>query len=126
MTLPAVNTENWPVVSLGGFDWPVPPMTLKQNRKLQGLFKNVSGKILRDGITLDGLTEQDVADLSQIAFIALSRAHPQITVEEMDEMPIGVVELVSALLVVMEQSGLYRKTAAPGEAQGEQSPPIGT
>jgi hypothetical protein len=127
MALPTpVVVHDCPTISLGGQDWPVPVLALRQNRVLQPLFNRVTGKIM-EGCSLGELTEADIEALVQISYTALTRAHPDLSRTDFEEMPISLVQLVGAIPVVMQQSGLYKPPqAGAGEAQGEASPPIGT
>ena len=116
-TIPAVM-PGVPTITLAGQQWPVLPLTLGQLRTLQPVFNRVVGRVLSSNLSLHELTEQDLADLAQIALTGMSKAHPTMTEAELSNMPIGVLELVGALLPVMEQSGLFKRAESPGEAAG--------
>ena len=114
-------------ITLGWTQHLVPVMALRQNRLLQPIFHKIVAKILNDGVSLTDLTDDDVGALADMCFIAASKGSPDLTRDALEDMPITVRELVDALLPVMQQSGLYTpKDEAPGETQGETSPPTGT
>jgi hypothetical protein len=124
---PAANQPpGTPTIKLADVEYPVPKLALRQNIALQPLFNRVGGKILEGNIRVADLTAEDVSDLAEIAYLALSRAHPTVTREDLQDLPIGVSDLVGVLLTVMEQSNLFKRASEPGEAQGEASPQTGT
>jgi len=100
-----------PKISLGGEEWPVPFLSLGRNRKLQPLFNVVASRILAGEVRVADLLPTDHEALVEMAYIALTQAHPTITREEMEEMPIGIHELVGALLTIMAQSKLFTQAA---------------
>lgn len=127
MIHPAASLNTEPTIVLGGEAFPIPALAFKQNRKIQPLLARVAPKIIDNGARIIDLTDQDVDDLLNIALIALSRAHPDVKPDSLDDMPVTVSELTMALLVVAQQTGLFggqSKTA--GEAPGEPNPPTGT
>jgi hypothetical protein len=42
-------------------------------------------------------------------FWALRRAHPQLTLDEFEEMPIGMIELINCVGIIADQTGMMRK-----------------
>ena len=118
---PAAGFSDAPSIVLGGASWPVPPFALRQNILLQTLLGNAANNVL--GKDMGALTQADVDCLVQIAVISLSRAHPGVTLADIEDLPITVPELLQILPTVMEQTGLYkRKDPPPGEAEGQTSP----
>lgn len=127
MTKPVTNPSRYPTIRLGEYDWPVAPTTLGQNKLLQPIFADLGKRIMRDGVSLLDLSQDDLTELSRAMVIALRQEHPSLTEDELDTLPIGAQQLVNALLVVMGQSGLYKKEASePGEVQEGESPSTGT
>jgi hypothetical protein len=48
--------------------------------------------------------------LSDAVFWALKRAHPQMSREEFDEMPIATLDMIDAVGTIAQQTGMMRKT----------------
>ena len=118
---PSAGFPDAPKIVLGGQEWPVPAFALRQNIPLQTLLGNAANNVL--GKDMGSLTQADVDCLVQVAVISLSRAHPGVTLADIEDLPITVPELLQILPTVMEQTGLYkRKVPAPGEAEGPTSP----
>jgi hypothetical protein len=116
-------------IVLGGKKWAIPPLVVRQNRQLQPIFQRLTGRILwnETPLRLDELNSEDYEDLLNLVRIALTRAYPDVTPDDLENMPIGLSELVGSLLVIMEQSGLYKaRESSSGEAEGEASPQTGT
>ena len=69
--------------------------------------------------------------IADALYWALTRAHPQMTRQVFDDMPIGMAEMVDAMGIVAQQTGMMRKvepSAAPLASGPEPSPssPTGT
>lgn len=86
-----------PSITIAGRGWPVPLLAPRQNRIIVPLLmKGSSG----------------YAVLLEIAFAALTRAHPHLRREEVDDWPIPFHELCDALPVIARQTGMLRRTSA--------------
>jgi hypothetical protein len=78
--------------------------------------------------------ESEFFDLvSDALYWSLTRAHPALTRQQFDDMPIGMIEMVDAVGIIAQQTGMMRradpKEAAGPLAAGEQpspSSPTGT
>ena len=115
-----------PKITLAGQDWPIPKLTLRQNIDLQNAYASVGDRIIRDGVRVTELTSEDLMKLADVVRIGLSRAHPTVNIDDVLALDTGASELVPALLVIMQQSGLWRPVENPGEDPGEPSPQTGT
>jgi hypothetical protein len=104
---------------LAGERWPIPHLTLGKNRRLQPLFAKAAAHILAPDTKMADLTGDDFDTLVEITYVALTQAHPTLTREEFEELPIGMVEMVAAIGTIMEQSKLYRAPKAGETAPGE-------
>ncbi|HEY5046932.1 MAG TPA: hypothetical protein VII49_02800 [Rhizomicrobium sp.] len=110
----ATVSEAVPTVTLAGREWPVPVLAPKQNRIVVPALLEVVPKLVlareAGGGNLDILARYfDTAThdrLTEIAWQALTRAHPELTRATFDEMPIGVFELIGALATIAHQAGL--------------------
>lgn len=97
---PTVDTDNY--VTLDGKKWPVPKLAPRQNRK-------VVPAILRCAkIDQRNITEEQVDDLYLVLYTGLTRAHPTLTRDEFDGMPISVEDALAAFPIVAIASGFYR------------------
>jgi hypothetical protein len=96
------------LISMGGKDWTVPPLTLGQLRRL--------GPKIREMTTIDarGLKDEQIDAMSEIVATALARNYPKLTAEAvLDLLDMGNARPV--LDAVLAGSGLRRST--PGEAR---------
>jgi hypothetical protein len=55
------------------------------------------------------MPEQLFEDLTTAVFWALKRAHPQLTLDEFEEMPTGMIELINCIGIIADQTGMMRK-----------------
>lgn len=103
-----------PKVSLGGKDWAIPELAVKQIMRLIPAM----GRLQKIGATgFDALAEEEVARIYDVAFIGLSRAYPDLTRELFDELPIKIHEIMAAIPTIARQAGLEFRDASPmGEA----------
>lgn len=121
-------------ITLGGVDYQIPALVIKQNRHVEPLavkhgeyFLNV----MREGgkVKLLHLNDEQAEDFTRIVYHALTRVQPGLTWAQFEEMPITMREILGALPACLQQSGLFREAdrAAPptGEAAA-QSPSTGT
>jgi hypothetical protein len=110
-----------PQVTLGGRSWPVPPLAVRQNRVIDPLILS----LLPTFAALDAeqaalrLQAKEYDALLLIAYTALTRAHPQLTREAFDEMPITLPELIGAFETIARQTGLFVKREATEGTPGE-------
>ena len=110
-----------PGIMIAGREWPVPPLSPRQNRIVVPALLEVVPKIVqmrapadpsgqvgdpaRPTQQLDTPTYDRLAD---IVFHALTRAHPELTRAAFDDMPIDTAELFAAINVIARQAGLLK------------------
>ena len=117
-----------PIVVLAGKEWPVPRLAPRQNRVVVPALLKLIPRILLARAESVAAQESNLAYLSRfideptyeqlaaVAFTALTRAHPELTRSEFDEMPIDTLELIASVSVIARQAGLLRAvTAKPQE-----------
>lgn len=125
-----------PTVTLAGKDWPVPMLAPRQNRhvvpaiiKLGPKFANLGN--LKTVSSVYARVDEDVyGALLDACFWALRRAHPAMERDEFEDMPVTTNELMLALPVIAQQTGMIKKAtaaeaAAAGEGIGAKSPLTG-
>lgn len=120
-------------VSLDGKSWPIPKLAPKQNEVVVPLVLSIVPKLtssvhylpLREGETQrrtgmdlvklgEALTERGMKDLYTIIFHSLQRGHKGLTREEFEDMPIGTLDAIEAVMTIAKQTGVIR-TVMPGE-----------
>ena len=130
-----------PAIVLAGKNWPIPELSIRQLREVRGplmelhkrLFKAMYGASspeiakLKASATFETLDRNDFERLVvEPVYWGLTKAHPTLKLEEFLDWSVDEQELVSAVFVVQQQSGLFvpgqKSEAAPvadGEASGE-------
>jgi len=113
-----VDTDNAPVVVLGGQSWPIPLLAAKQNKIIDPLILSlipVFSKWQSDkSAALAELGTVQYEALLEIAFQAIRRARPEVTREQFMDMPITLAELIAAFSVIAQQTGVFQRSS-PGE-----------
>lgn len=129
-----VVTKDTPVITLAGREWFVPVLVWKQLRVVTGPLQSVLPKIQEAGVryqsgdpqgVLELMTDGALDTLFEIALSALTRAYPAITEEALEELTILPQELVAAMPVIGQQSGIFKRSNGndqPGEAEGTDQP----
>ena len=114
------NEKHVPTVTLAGREWPVPVLAPKQNRIVVPALLEILPRIaqIRDAAASGGTAELarhlDTATydrLTEIVFVALTRARPEIQRAEFDDLPIETIELMTAIHVIARQAGLLAPAA---------------
>jgi hypothetical protein len=98
-------------VRLGGRDWVVAPLSLRQILAIADFVPKLSG------IGTDNLSGERLTPLAEVLWHGLRRGHPRLTRDEFFDLPITIAELVAALPVVIEQAG-GKRVDADGAGQG--------
>ncbi|HUZ31498.1 MAG TPA: hypothetical protein VMV19_05230 [Xanthobacteraceae bacterium] len=93
-------------VRLGGHDWIVVPLSLRQILAIADFVPKLSA------IGTDNLSGERLMPLAEVLWHGLRRAHPRLTRDEFFDLPITIAELVAALPVVIEQAGGRRLDSA--------------
>jgi hypothetical protein len=108
-------------VRLGGHDWVVAPLSLRQILAIADYVPKLSA------IGVENLSSERLTPLAEVLWHGLRRAHPRLTRDEFFDLPITIAELVAALPVVIEQAGGQKVDAAAGEslAASPSTPSIG-
>jgi hypothetical protein len=118
--------NNFLLVTLGDKQWEVPRLGSIQNRIVSPLLLEIVPKIItakkEGGSDFDQFAKYlDTATydkLLDIAYTALTRAHPELTRDEFNDLPITVLELVVAMTTIAKQAGLFRTPfQKPGETK---------
>ena len=111
-----MNDATPPTITLAGEQWSVPVLAPKQNRivvpaLLEIIPKIVSAREENDGGLAQLARYLDTATydrLMDVAYYALSRAHPELSRSDFDDLPIDTAELIGALGVIACQAGLLK------------------
>jgi hypothetical protein len=140
-----------PVIVWRGQDWPIPELAARQLieagepieritdvlralDKAAGLPENYAGLPDDEKRTIDSrrgtatlerlykFTRAQFADLCEVVYIGLTRAHPKLTAEEFYDTPTSPAEMLLAFYVVRRQARMYdfaprRDAPAPGEGE---------
>jgi hypothetical protein len=117
------NPPTAPTARLAGRDWPVPVLAPRQNRLVVPALLDLIPRIVRarDDVAASGaggvfaqlaryLDTETYDRLSDIVFTALTRATPDLSRAEFDDMPIDTLELIAAVHIVARQAGLLKQT----------------
>jgi hypothetical protein len=107
-----------PTITLAGKQWPVPQLAPRQNRIVVPALLEIVPKIVEARAQAGNTGLGEVAyyldtaiydRLTDVVYFALTRAHPQLSRAEFDDMPIDTTELFAALSVIASQAGLLRR-----------------
>jgi hypothetical protein len=106
-----------PVIVIAGKEWHVPLLSPKQNRIIVPALLDVVPRIIQMGAPADPskqtgepvrLDTPTYDRLTDIVFHALTRAHPELTRADFDDMAIDTAELFAAVNVIARQAGLLK------------------
>jgi len=101
-------------VRLGGRDWLVAPLSLRQILAIADYVPKLSA------IGTESLSGERLTPFAEVVWHGLRRAHPALTRDEFFDLPVTIADLVAALPVVIEQAGGRKvETAAGDTAAGE-------
>jgi hypothetical protein len=98
-----------PKIKLGGQDYPVKPLVVRQLRVV------IPALMRLRAARLDAITQEQFDDLAEIVFQAVSTGTPGLTREAYLELPIRAIDLMNAVPVIGSQAGMTEE-AEPGEA----------
>ena len=120
-----VDCARAPVVSLGGQEFFVPLLALRQARiavpgllKLMPRLNAIQARIgAGDPLGATLLEADDVELMIDVVQAGLSRAHPELTRDDLLDLEAGFAELIAALAVIARQTGLFAEVenSSPGE-----------
>jgi hypothetical protein len=119
-----------PTVTLGGRQWPIPELAIRQLRLVRRPLIDLTDQIAATESETTGervmkLSTAQYEAMVEIVYQGLTRAHPKLTRDEFLDMPATDMEIFQAFLVVRSRSGLFvtaSEARPPGEAQAEPSP----
>lgn len=109
-----------PVIILSGKSWPVPRLAPRQNRVVVPILLQLIPRIVKAREEAVAAEQNDLAWLGRfvdeptydqlvtIAYVALTRAHPELARTAFDDMAIETLELIGAVFVIARQAGLWR------------------
>lgn len=122
---PKINCAGSPVVALGGQEFFVPLLALRQARivvpgllKLMPRLNAIQARISAgDPLGAALLDQCDVDLMLDVVHCGLTRAYPELTRDDVLDLEAGFTALVAALAVIAGQTGLFAPTEAqpPGE-----------
>ena len=114
MSLTQAELDMAPKMRLGGVDYALPTLTVRQLKTVVPKLAQVT----KQELSPFSMSEATVNDLFAVIFLSLSRAYPDLTQDQFDNLPISMIEAIQAVFVVMKQTGMIDKdTVLPlGEA----------
>jgi hypothetical protein len=118
---PKMNCAGAPVIELGGREFFIPLLALRQARiivpgllKLMPRLNAIQARIGAGDPLGAALLEQDDVELMiDVVHSGLSRAYPEISRDEVLDLQAGFAELIAALAVIARQTGLFKPTENP-------------
>ena len=115
-------------ITLGGKSFAIPPLPLRINAAAYPLCRSLSNaglieRAAQAGGALD-CTEEEMGQLGDLAFLAVSASPLGPTRDGFDELPITPVELLDAFFAIRYQTGgwVQIKAAEDGDTAGEAKP----
>jgi len=106
-----------PRITIDDVDWPVAKLAPAQLEVVAPLIDPTLKALKSSG----SVTKEIIHDLGTIVHVALTRGHPDLTRDEFDQMPIGLMDLLDSVQVVSRQCGLFRPVK-PNEVNGASVP----
>lgn len=119
---PKIDCARAAVVALGGREFFVPVLALRQARivvpgllKLMPRLNAIQGRIAAgDPLAAAALERDDVDLMIEVVHCGLTRAYPGFSRDELLDLEAGFSELAAALAVIARQTGLFSAVEAPG------------
>jgi hypothetical protein len=108
---PKIDITDAAKVELGGHTWYVPVLPLRHSKRMHPLRHELAQ-------LQPGMTEQHVDLMIRVVHVALTRAHPYLTLDQLLDLAVTMDELLGAVPVVLAQTRAYRP-APPGTEAGE-------
>lgn len=100
-------------VNIGGTDYVVPPLTLGAIKRLMPKIEAMATSLAADG----KMRPESMDSIVEVVHAALLRNYPDMTLQELEDM-LDVKNIADIMQAVLGVSGLERKAAGSGEAQG--------
>jgi hypothetical protein len=119
-----LELDTAPKVTLAGNEYPIPMLVPRQQRivvpALMLLMKTMS---VNGKVDPTSLTTEQYDMLLDLVYVALTRGSPLLKRDDFLDMPTNMMELIVAMNVVAEQSGVMkRETTATGEVATGEAP----
>jgi len=108
------------IITLAGREWFIPPLAVRQSRVVLPLLIRLMPALAELQERPDALGEAEWGDLVRVVHVALTRAYPSLTLDEILDLPAPLSEFAAAIAVITRQTGMFvpaEKNA--GEANGE-------
>lgn len=108
-----------PEITLGGKQWKIPKMAVKQNRIIVPLIINIIpifNEWSKDNKGSYPKISEHYSELLKITYVALTRATPDLTEQQFEDLEITFPEIIAAYITIAEQTGIFAKAGATGEA----------
>ena len=113
------NTQDIMKIWLGGKELSVPLLVAWENRIIDPLILKLlplfGGSEHDRSASLARIGEVEYNALLDICYISIRRTHPEITWDIFLEMPITLSELMQALHIIAQQTGIFQKTVEIGQ-----------
>lgn len=112
---PKVDCARAPIVELGGCEFFIPALALRQSRivvpgllKLMPRLNAIQARIVSGDPLGAALLEQDDVELMiDVVHSGLTRAYPELTRETVLDLQSSFAELIATLAVIARQTGLF-------------------
>ena len=114
------------MVTLGGRQWPVPELAIRQLRAVRRPLIDLTDAIAATESETTGervmtLSTAQYESMCEVVYQGLTRAHPKLSRDEFLDLAASDAEIFLAFLVVRRQSGVYvtrdAEASIPGEAR---------
>jgi hypothetical protein len=108
------DDEN-PTINLAGQSYQVKPLAFRDVSKILPVVGNA--------FSSPRMSEDQLTALAQIVFYGLRKAHPDLTLDAVLDMPVSVEEMTAAAVTICQRAGLKKKESDSGEAKAASTPP---
>jgi hypothetical protein len=109
---------DYPTITLGSRAYPMPPLAIKQMRKVIPRLLELATRF-QPPFDPTKLSEDDMNELSDVIYIAITRGSPQMTREQFDDIEATLPEMIASIDVIGAQAGMTKRREA---GQGAHSP----
>jgi hypothetical protein len=110
------------VIRFGGEAWPVPKLGIKQLKLINTKLDRLWEILITNQAPMNTLSDQDWEDLGYVTYVALTRAHPDLTMDEFEDTGTDRQELVFAFMPIITAASGRKKETKPGESAATESP----
>lgn len=125
-----LSDESIPRVKLLGKQWPIPHMAIKQNNVIAPIIwaRQERAKKHREIIEAGGtltVTEEMMVEMATVVYQGLTRGHKEFTRAEFDDWELDVFDMLTAVPIVLRQTGLLKNDETPATTQLPAATPQG-